>query len=118
VFAYKDVNGTGSVPCTAQTFGSDPTPGFAKQCFCDDIDARDTEQNEADLKYWQGLAEAKRAEEAAKAAELQRQEEIREAAEKAERLAQQKLEEEKRLAEEAEAVAKAEAAERARLKAE
>jgi hypothetical protein len=41
-FAYKwDVNG--EFACNAHTFGSDPQPGKAKQCFCDDIGYEDLE---------------------------------------------------------------------------
>lgn len=41
-FAYKwGVNG--EFGCNAHTFGRDPQPGKAKQCFCDDIEYEDLE---------------------------------------------------------------------------
>ena len=50
-FAVKyDVNG--DVPCSASTFGFDPQPGKAKQCFCDDIGYEDAECIETELAYW------------------------------------------------------------------
>ena len=50
-FAVKyDVSGT--VGCNARTFGLDPQPGKAKQCFCDDIGFEDYECIESELAYW------------------------------------------------------------------
>jgi hypothetical protein len=41
-FAVK-YNVSGTFDCNARTFGYDPQPGFAKQCFCDDIQYEDRE---------------------------------------------------------------------------
>lgn len=50
-FAVKyDVKG--EVLCNTKTFGSDPQPGKAKQCFCDDIDYEWKEDVEDELSYW------------------------------------------------------------------
>lgn len=50
-FAVK-MNVSGSVQCTDKTFGFDPQPGYAKQCFCDDIEYEDAECIEEELAYW------------------------------------------------------------------
>jgi hypothetical protein len=58
-FAVKyDVSGT--VGCNAKTFGSDPQPGKAKQCFCDDIGFEDYECIESELAYWSEQREVQR----------------------------------------------------------
>lgn len=50
-FAVKyDVNG--AVQCNTKTFGFDPQPGKAKQCYCDDIEYEDKECIESELAYW------------------------------------------------------------------
>lgn len=50
-FAVKyDVSGT--VQCNSKTFGFDPQPGKAKQCYCDDIQYEDKECIESELAYW------------------------------------------------------------------
>lgn len=50
-FAVK-YNVTGEVQCNSHTFGFDPQPGKAKQCFCDDIGYEDKECIEYELAYW------------------------------------------------------------------
>lgn len=50
-FAAK-FNADGVYDCNAQTFGFDPQPGKAKQCFCDDIGYEDRESIENELAYW------------------------------------------------------------------
>lgn len=50
-FAVKyDVKG--EVLCNTKTFGSDPQPGKAKQCFCDDIEFEYKEDVQEELAYW------------------------------------------------------------------
>jgi hypothetical protein len=46
------MNVSGSVQCNTKTFGIDPQPGYAKQCFCDDIEYEDAESVEEELAYW------------------------------------------------------------------
>jgi hypothetical protein len=50
-FAVK-WNVKGEVECNDKTFGFDPQPGYAKQCFCDDIEYEDRESIEEELAYW------------------------------------------------------------------
>lgn len=57
-FAVKyDVNG--DYACNAKTFGSDPYPGQAMQCFCDDIGYEDRECIEESLEYWYSEVEVR-----------------------------------------------------------
>jgi hypothetical protein len=51
-FAVK-YNVTGTVDCNKRTFaGFDPQPGFAKQCFCDDVGYEEYDNIESELAYW------------------------------------------------------------------
>ena len=51
-FAVK-YNYNGDITCSAKAFGSDPQPGKAKQCFCDDIGYEDRECLEEKLAFFQ-----------------------------------------------------------------
>jgi len=60
-FAVK-WNVTGEVACNEKTFGFDPQPGYAKQCFCDDIEYEDEECIRDELAYWAEQRESQKLE--------------------------------------------------------
>jgi hypothetical protein len=50
-FAAK-FDADGVYDCNSKTFGFDPQPGKAKQCFCDNIGYEDKQCIDGELAYW------------------------------------------------------------------
>ena len=65
-FQYKESNGKTPVKCAASSFGKDPQPGKAKQCYCDGIEEMSKEEIKNALDLLDAKEEAKKAEEEAK----------------------------------------------------
>ena len=63
-------NVTGSVRCDAKSVaGADLYPGIAKQCFCDEVGAKDKDEAEAEIAFYESERLRSEAEAAATAAE-------------------------------------------------